>query len=206
MMEKEIRVQASGVVGLREDGDGEPRVEGYVNEFGKLSGDLGGFREMTERGAFKSSVEARQVVALWQHKSDDPIGRQDNGLVELREDDTGLWFAIDRAALTERQFELIANGTVRNMSFGFYTRSDRWEKRDGEDVRILEDVDLLEISPVTFPAYPDSSAAVRAANESHDAWVAEQRTGRDATAELRKLELDEQDAAPVIAKAKRSGG
>lgn len=186
-MEKEIRYVKLDELTVR-DADGEGRVEGYVNRFGMLSEDLGGFFEMTEKGAFARSVQANNVVALWQHNSADPIGRQDNGLLELREDSAGLWFGIKREAFSDRQFEKIADGTVRNMSFGFFTRSDRWETRDGKDVRILEDVDLLEVSPVTFAAYPDSSAAVR----SLEQWRAE--PNRDVFAERTRLDLERQNA------------
>lgn len=47
------------------------------------------------------------------------------------------------------------------MSFGFITRQDKWETQDGMQVRTLLEVKLLDVSPVTFPAYPDTSVALR---------------------------------------------
>lgn len=169
-MEKEYRYISFDAVEVRADEDGEgERVEGYVNEFDRLSEDLGGFRERTERGVFSRSLDENDVVALWQHDQADPIGRMSNGLLDLEEDTRGLRFAIPGEAFSERQLEKIKDGTVKSMSFGFTTIEDRWEKKDGENVRTLVDVDLMEVSPVTFPAYPTTSAAVR----SMEAWEAE---------------------------------
>jgi hypothetical protein len=52
------------------------------------------------------------------------------------------------------------------MSFGFKTIKDEWEKRDGENIRSLAEVRLFDISPVTFPAYPQTSVEARSKLES----------------------------------------
>lgn len=163
-MEKEYRYIGFDAAEIREH-DGAEYAEGYVNEFEKLSEDLGGFREQTDPKVFDRSLRENDVVALWQHDQKDPIGRVSNGLLELQSDERGLRFRIPAKAFTERQLEKLRDGTVKNMSFGFRTIEDKWEKRDGENIRTLVDVDLFEVSPVTFPAYADSSAAVRSLEE-----------------------------------------
>lgn len=192
-MDKEYRYASMEAVEIREDGDGGQFVEGYVNEFGKMSEDLGGFREVVARGAFARSLEEDDVVALWQHDQRDPLGRVSNGLLELWEDARGLGFRLKADALSDRQLEKIQDGTVRNMSFGFYTREDRWEKKDEEHIRTLLDVELWEVSPVTFPAYRDSSVGVRSLEEWRKAHEGQQ--GADAEVERRLLELEEEAAA-----------
>lgn len=169
-MEKEYRYISFDAVEIRADEEAGESVEGYVNEFGKLSEDLGGFREQTDPAVFDRSLKENDVVALWQHDQRDPLGRMSNGLLELAADKRGLRFRIPAAAFSARQLEKLKDGTVRNMSFGFTTREDKWEKKNEENIRTLLDVDLMEVSPVTFPAYRDSSAAVR----SMEAWEAEQ--------------------------------
>ena len=47
------------------------------------------------------------------------------------------------------------------MSFGFETLADRWEKIDEQEVRTLMKVRLFDVSPVAFPAYPDTEVALR---------------------------------------------
>ena len=56
---------------------------------------------------------------------------------------------------------LMERGDVSQMSFGFRTLEDSWEKVDGQNVRTLKRVSLFDVSPVTFPAYPDTDVAVR---------------------------------------------
>ena len=56
-------------------------------------------------------------------------------------------------------------GDVDQMSFGFYVREEEWEKGDEGAVRTLRDVDLFDVSVVTYPAYPQTSAEARARAE-----------------------------------------
>jgi phage head maturation protease len=53
-------------------------------------------------------------------------------------------------------------GDVDQMSFGFNTIRDRWDTVAGQVYRYLIEVDLFDISVVTFPAYPETLAEVRA--------------------------------------------
>ena len=48
------------------------------------------------------------------------------------------------------------------MSFGFFVRDEEWVEEDGILIRILRDVDLFDVSVVTYPAYPQTSAEARA--------------------------------------------
>ena len=56
---------------------------------------------------------------------------------------------------------LIQRGDVTQMSFGFRTISDEFQMVDGEVVRTLKAVRLFDVSPVTFPAYPQTDVAAR---------------------------------------------
>jgi hypothetical protein len=56
---------------------------------------------------------------------------------------------------------LIDLGTLDAMSFGFIVKGDRWEKQEGRNTRHISDVDLFDVSVVAFPAYADSSVALR---------------------------------------------
>jgi phage head maturation protease len=51
------------------------------------------------------------------------------------------------------------------MSFGFIVESDRWGLEDGMDVRELHKVKLFDVSPVTYPAYPQTDVGVRSMDE-----------------------------------------
>lgn len=143
---------------IREEGS-VSFVRGVAAPFGRLSEDLGGFKERIQRGAFKRSLDENKIFALWQHRVDEPIGHTQNSKLVLQETKDGLEFEIPAHAFTARQLELLSDGTVGHMSFGFTTRKDEWDRDDM--IRTLVDVNLLEVSPVTWPAYTDTTVAVR---------------------------------------------
>jgi HK97 family phage prohead protease len=100
---------------------------------------------------------------------DYPLGRTANGTLQLRKDAQGLHFDLRPDPATfwgASALAAIRRGDVSNMSFTFSIPDggDTWAKPelDGLAQRTLLDADLLEISPVTFPAYPQTSAHVRA--------------------------------------------
>lgn len=166
-MEIERRTVRLQDVELRKAADEQdaPEIRGYAAVFDALSEDLGGFRERIAPGAFAGSVAQNDIRALWEHNPQYVLGRNKAGTLHLEEDEQGLWittnppdtvWARDLMASMER-------GDVNQMSFGFYTRRDRWDRDEdtGETVRTLLDVDLFDVSVVTYPAYPQTSAEAR---------------------------------------------
>lgn len=151
-------------VTLRAAGDGKPRLEGYGAVFNSLSENLGGFREKIEPGAFLD-VLANDVRALWQHDPGFVFGRTASGTLHLREDSTGLWYEADPpdAQWARDAMASISRGDVSQSSFGFNVDQERWEEdEDGRLVRtILKVKRLYDVSPVTYPAYLDTSVEAR---------------------------------------------
>lgn len=145
------------------DDDGLRHITGYAAVFNTLSEDLGGFREKIDPGAFSKTIKSDDVRALRNHNDDYVLGRNRSGTLKLSEDQRGL--AIDilppDAQWARDLMVSIERGDVDQMSFGFRTISDRWEMKDEEEIRTLEEVRLFDVSPVTFPAYPDTSVALR---------------------------------------------
>ena len=148
-------------------GDGLRKITGYAAVFEKLSDDLGWFREKIQPGAFADSITTDDVRALWNHDSNYPLGRNKSGTLTLSEDDHGLKIEIDPPD-TQWARDLMTSidrGDVDQMSFGFQTLSDKWEMVEGEDIRTLIKVRLFDVSPVTFPAYPDTEVGLRSLEE-----------------------------------------
>lgn len=141
-----------------------PVIEGYAAVFNELSLDLGGFRERIAPGAFARSLgDGADVRALWDHDPKYVLGRNRAGTLALGEDERGLSVAI-RPPGTGWAMDLVESmrrGDVDQMSFGFYVREDEWRDEDGVLVRVLRDVDLFDVSVVTFPAYVQTSAEAR---------------------------------------------
>jgi hypothetical protein len=143
--------------------DDKKVLEGYASVFNKKT-DLGRFDEVIEPGAFtRALAEDQDVRALIDHDSGRIIGRTKNGTLELREDAKGLH---SRITLPDTQdgrdlATLIELGTLDAMSFGFSVKGDRWEKQEGRNTRHISDVDLYDVSVVAYPAYSDTSVALR---------------------------------------------
>jgi hypothetical protein len=139
-------------------------ILGHAALFNSKSVYMMGFRETIEPGAFKDSLTG-DIRALWQHDTARVLGRTKSGTLRLWEDDQGLAFELNppdtqdgRDAVT-----LIERGDVDQMSFGFNVPpgGDSWsEDEDGIPLRKLRAVSLMEISPVTWPAYPDTGVGV----------------------------------------------
>jgi len=152
-----------------EESDGEPKIEGYPAMFNKYSEDLGGFVEKIAPGAFKKSLNAgADVRALWNHDSNYVLGRTKSGTTKLREDDKGLYM-INRPPNTQWARDLmvsIGRKDVTQMSFDFWVVDEEWkERKDKPPVRTLNEVELIDVSVVTFPAYPDTKVALRSMEE-----------------------------------------
>lgn len=147
------------------DDDGKRSIAGYAAVFNRLSVVLWGFREEIAPGAFVASLD-KDVRALWNHDTGQVLGRTTNGSLRLAEDGTGLAFELDLpdTQMGRDAYALIGRGDVSQMSFGFRMLPDgeEWRIDDaGQYIRRLTGVDLLEVSPVTFPAYPDTSVGTR---------------------------------------------
>ncbi len=129
-------------------------VEGYASLFGVV--DLG--RDRVERGAFAASLArrgARGVRFLFQHDPAEPIG----AWLSIAEDSRGLRVAgrLNLAVTRAREVHaLLRQGGLDGLSIGF--RAVR-TAREGAGVRRLVEIDLWEISVVTFPMLPDARVA-----------------------------------------------
>lgn len=146
-------------------------IVGYAATFNELSLDLGGFREMIAPGAFKASLgRGDDVRALIDHNPERIVGRRSSSTLRIAEDDKGLSIEIDLPD-TQAGRDILASikrGDVTGQSFSFYTLADKWERDPGNGnswKRTLLAVDLVDVGPVTFPAYPTTSIAARSITE-----------------------------------------
>ena len=184
----ERRVFAIDGIEIRKDGEHPVELTGHAAVFNKLSLDLGGFRERIKRGTFKDTLANDDPRGIWNHNNDIVLGRQGNGTLTLKEDRDGLAFTLyppDTQLVRDMVIAPIERGDVTQMSFGFRTIEDSWSTVDSEEIRELRKVTLIEISPVTFPAYPDTDVGKR----SLDAHLARRHEGLEAL-DLRRRRLD----------------
>ena len=141
MKTKEFRLD---VKNLADDGT----FEGY----GSIFGNVDCYRESVVKGAFSKSLKKHEqdnnpVLMLWQHSWEDPIGVWK----ELKEDDRGL-YGVGEINLDVQKgreaYSLMKQRALTGLSIGY----KEVKYTDNAEVRLLEEIDLYEISPVTFPA------------------------------------------------------
>ena len=174
-MDLERRAFVVDGLAIEQREDGKPRITGHAAVFNALSEDLGGFREQIMPGAFVEAIDKDDVRALFNHDPNFILGRNRAGTLALKEDARGLRIAIDppdTQTIRDLVIAPIERGDVSQMSFGFSVRpgGQDWAKDDdGRVVRTLKKLRLFDVSPVVFPAYPQTDVAVR----SLTAWRAE---------------------------------
>lgn len=150
---------------------GKITFSGHAAVFDRMSHDLGGFREVIKRGAFRKALDGNaDVVALINHRELPVMGRTTAGTLQLREDPRGLFTWIESAGDHPDIVHVrgaVDRGEITSMSFGFSGASDEWTTgTDGEVVRTINEFrDLYDVSVVTFPAYPQTDVRAAGANE-----------------------------------------
>lgn len=159
-------------------------------------------REIIYPGAIAETK--RDVVMLWNHKSEIILGRQSAKTLNLKETDAGVEFENFPPESPEgiSKYESINRGDVKNMSFGFNDIDVLEEKKvEGEKriyIRHVKKMDLWELSPVTWPAYESTTAQARdietRKKQIEAAFSSTEEKGlaaaRQREAELRDLEIN----------------
>lgn len=144
----------------------KPRIVGHAARFSVLSEDLGGFRERIAPGAFDYALGGTpDVRALLNHDPNQIIARTKNGSLRLYADTQGLRVEIRPAADTQTVRDVLANikaGNLDQMSFAFRVDDDLIDHSGDTPVRTIKRMrELIDVSIVTFPAYPQTTAQVR---------------------------------------------
>lgn len=163
IVEMELRVDNTT------DGSQNNVIAGYVAEFEKYSHELndffrGKFKEKIRKGAFENSIRSKVIKALWNHDDNKVLGSTKSKTLNLWEDERGLKFelTLPNNNWGADALESVRRGDVDGMSFGFIPTITEWDDAsDSETIRTLVEVDLIEISPVAFPAYPQTSVSAR---------------------------------------------
>lgn len=190
--EKEIRG-----ISYRATFDEESRhVEGYALLFNTDSRPMWG-GDMIERiapTALDGVLERSDVLCLMNH--DERRGvlarwRKGEGSLSLTVDEKGLRYAFDapKTALGDELIEALKRGDIGESSFAFTVEKDNWErKEDGTYVRTIVQIEqLYDVSPVYYPAYEDTSVALRSMEQQESA----RKEAEKAKAELEKRKQEE---------------
>jgi HK97 family phage prohead protease len=187
--EIESAVPLLAVESRSEDGAEREWIVGYAAKFGVNSLEIDGeFIERIDPSAFGIVAERRgrkrplETRALWNHDANYPLARYP-GTLRMTVDEVGLRYEFPVPDTTYGR-DIASNiraGIVKGSSFSFTVPSDgaSWSVEDGRSIRTIQRIDsLLDVGPVTFPAYPD--ADVKVAQRSYDAFRQERRQHEEA--------------------------
>lgn len=158
-----------GGLEVRKNGDGPPKLTGYAAKFDVWSDDLGGFRERLAPGAFSKVLKTNPDVRALVNHEGIPFARSSNGTLSLSEDETGLRIEAEVPASFDQLVEALDRGNLDQMSFAFRVEKGGalWDLDADPAERTVNEVsELYDVSVVTFPAYPQTEAALRSLEEA----------------------------------------
>ena len=172
----ERRYVFGGLAGveLRAQGEGDAtrEIRGHASVFNQEEVIFPGFREVILPGAFEKAIGRDDVRALWNHDSNIVLGRSTAGTLKLEEDKIGLAYSVDppdTQLVRDMVISPIERGDVTGSSFGFRVETaNEIPQDDGSLLREVVAAELIDVSPVTFPAYPDATVAMRGWISSKD--------------------------------------
>jgi len=153
------------------EGDGQPEerwLVGYAARFGVNSLKMDDFYERIDPNAFSIVTERRgrksplETRALFNHDPNIILGRFPNTL-RMKVDEHGLRYEIKMPESRSDIVEAIQRGDIRGSSFSFVVApgGDEWSVEEGRSIRTVRSIaSLVDVGPVTFPAYPDASVSV----------------------------------------------
>ena len=155
-------------------------ISGYASFFGDA--DQGG--DVVQAGAYAESLKSvaaagRSIKMLWQHDPAQPIGVWD----EVREDARGLWVKgriLSSVAKGREAAALIAAGAIDGLSIGYRTVK---ASKNTKGQRLLSQLELWEVSLVTFPMQPTARVAAKAD------WIATGEALREMSAALEEARI-----------------
>jgi len=162
---REIRALGELRVERRQEDGGEEsrRIVGYAAVFDTPTDIAGLFREQFAPGAFARAIARDDIRALIDHDPTLILGRNRAGTLNLAEDTKGLRVDIDPPE-TQAARDLmvsIERGDVSGMSIGFIARRQDWDDAQDPPLRTIHEAELLDVSAVTFPAYPTTEVGLR---------------------------------------------
>jgi HK97 family phage prohead protease len=163
--EKNIRdFRTSFKITREEDSPDERVIEGYFALYESETELWKDSFEIINRGAFEKTIKQNDIRALWNHNTQYVLGRSKNGSLELKADEKGLFGTIKlpKTQYADDLYELVSRGDIDQASFGFNIIDEELEVLENGGYRWrINDIDLHEISVVTFPAYENTTVQAR---------------------------------------------
>lgn len=147
----------------RSDESGGKYISGYFSVFNSPYELWSGAQEIVAPGAFDGQLD-KDVRCLADHDTRLVLGRTKAGTLTLRQDDKGLWGEVEinpNDGDAMNLYERVKRGDIDQCSFGFRITDEEFVEREDHVEWIIKQVELFEVSIVTFPAYEETSVSAR---------------------------------------------
>jgi HK97 family phage prohead protease len=144
-------------------------ITGYAAVFNQRTELFPGMFEEILPGAFSASLSANpDVRALFNHDSNLVLGRTKSGTLAIKEDEHGLQYNVltdPKTSIGNDVFGMVTRGDVDGSSFAFYIRDggEQFTEVPGGMLRRVLSADVVDVSPVTYPAYEGTEASAKLA-------------------------------------------
>src|SRR5699024_3089326 len=151
-------------------------VSGYAVRYNEESKPLEyGFKEIIKPNAFTDSIKKRNIVALYNHDSNELLASTKADTLRLEERDEGIFFELDLLEERKEIYNLIKRGDLSNMSFGFTCEDEKFSRNGDSDIREVRKGTLVEISAVHSPAYETSTVVAQRSLDKYQEFKGEDK-------------------------------
>ena len=146
----------------KEDGSGNLIIKAY----GAVFGNIDSYGDVIEKGAFAKTLIDRKgrIAFCYQHDIHNPIGK----ILDISEDDHGLPMEVMISKSEPEIITKIKEGILNELSIGYRTLNSKSEVRDGQNIELLTEIKLFEVSLVTVAANPLAVITEMKAEEKKD--------------------------------------
>lgn len=173
---------AGGAIRMDGEGDEPQRIVGVASVFydGTPRTEYQLWSDVYERiasSAFDRAIREDDVRALFNHDSNELLGRyragnQDASTLRIWKEADGLHYSIEHSdgPVYQKVVDMLSRGDLDGSSFQFFVRSEEITRdtERGLIIRTITDVELLDVGPVTFPAYSATSSGLRSDRAAQD--------------------------------------
>lgn len=147
--------------------------------------------ERLARGCFtKTLQESRDILGLYDHSAGNLLARTSNGSLRFNDTESGLEFDIDLpdTQLGRDTYEMCRSSLLSSCSFGFSAIREDWLYENNEEVRVILEAKLYEVSIVAQPAYPQTNVSARSLSSIFEGKELTEDEQNSVKAEIEKLQ------------------
>ena len=187
----EKRVLASDIeVRTNEDEKGLT-VTGYAVRYNEPSQPLEyGFKEVIKPNAFTDSLKTRNIIALYNHDSNELLASTKANTLWLEERSDGIFFEMDLLEERKELYNLIKRGDLSNMSFGFTCEKEKFTRNGDTDIREVLKGTLYECSLVHTPAYETTSVVAQRSIEKYNEFKGDMEMTKEIKKEEKQIGIE----------------